>query len=609
MSAYGLKLQVWLSLAVLALVGSSCLSRGTGDAGGETHWQKGWLAGCVSSAQCGGGLECISHLCTVACDDDEGCDLAKGAVCLDVGGERVCALPERIDCSASALSCDDERAGWLCPVGPASGCAQPIARCEGETWQSGTLDTCRERITTVSDGPRASVQVVLGDRVTPIDILFVVDNSTSMFDEQRTLATGVRGLIQRLATKAEVDVRVAATTVDMQCEPDGTSTIAARGVFNRWAAIPTLPSQHERVITACAVDADCPANVCATTGECGTSASQWECQNPGNTLCEVNPNGTLKTRCRRRCGSDDDCTSFYGPAATCHKPSENEGDWGCVITPPTSGCATGTPAVIDASHDPEWVACAVAVGSNQQSCLRFEQGLEASRAALDRDGPNAGQARAFHRDGLLAVVYVSDEEDCSTRATIAEGDYNTCGLLATTDEGGPLVPVREYVEFLKSQRAPGAVVVMAVVGQSLELEPLDIASDEAAYRASKGNGRTCHQQTTICQTAHDSADLGSRYAELTRTFGSDGAIENLCAVDDLGDSVRRLEERLVLTVKRVCTPREDLTGLAVRLVRGDVPSVLVEGEGDDGYQVVREAAECEHGTAIVPNARMAAGAG
>ncbi|MFO0749383.1 MAG: hypothetical protein U1F43_27505 [Myxococcota bacterium] len=90
--------------------------------------------------------------------------------------------------------------------------------------------------------------------------------------------------------------------------------------------------------------------------------------------------------------------------------------------------------------------------SSGPSCFRYEEPLKALRLALDPTGPNPDQQGALVRgDAILAVVVLTDEEDCSTAAgaTIDEASYDRCGLLGATDEGGPLTPATDYIDFLR----------------------------------------------------------------------------------------------------------------------------------------------------------------
>jgi hypothetical protein len=474
--------------------------------------------------------------------------------------------------------------------------------CDAGVWKPGAIDVCRDRM--VMD--EGASTVTLGARRAPVDVLFVVDNSPGMVAPQRSLAKAVGAFMTSVTGATGADVRVAATTVDATCEVNGTSVHSAKGIFNQVAARLSPPPGQVRYFTPCRADSDCPAAVCEAGGRCGTAESDWKCRTAISEACVTNPNGSFNTYCSRRCSNDDTCHDEFGAEAFCQMPSSNPQDWGCIFTPPTQHCPELAPAIVG-SDESELAACVVSVGVNQEKCIKFEQGMEASRLALDRDGPNAVQARAFQRDGRLAVVYVTNDEDCSATGAIAEERYETCGLLPTNDEEGPLVPVRAYVDFLKAQRPPGEVVVMAISGQSLETDPDAIAADEAAYVASKSGTRTCYHATTICQRGSISADLGTRYAALAAAFGPDGAVENLCIVDDLAVALARLEARVVANTRRICAPRATLDGVSVTVTVDGETKVLTEGANVLGYAVIAGAPECAHGIAIVPGVAMGAG--
>jgi hypothetical protein len=475
-------------LLVLGGLGA-CLSKSTGDTGGETHWQKGWLAGCVSSADCEAGLTCLGHLCTTTCESDSECEQGESAACQDLGGENACVTPERIGCSSATLACDSAHAGWTCNYGPASGCAQPISVCDGTGWQAGTFDTCRDRVATLHASD-AGATIVIGDRRPPIDVLVVMDNMGGMADVQRSFAKAVGPFLTRLADATGADVRLAATSVDVQCEDDGGTQFATRGRFNSVAAQQYAPTAMRAFRTVCSTSEECAAAACDATGQCDTSADNWDCRSTPSESCQTNPNGSINTTCRRLCTSDDECRALYGDEAYCQHPGGQPEDWGCNVAPPTQACPSIVPEVVS-DDEPELAACVVSLVENSSTCMKFAQGLEASRLALDRQGPNEAQAKAFQRDGLLVVLYVSNEDDCSAQGNLPEDQFATCALQGSTDEGGPLVPVREYIDFLGAQRPSGRVVVMTISGQSLETEPEAVDADIAAYVASAGSPKTC----------------------------------------------------------------------------------------------------------------------
>ena len=92
MNSRRLRVMGWLgALATAWLALGGCLDK-TGDTGGETHWQKGWLSACAVDEDCAPGLECLAHLCTIRCDDDASCEGLDDASCRDFGEATACAL-------------------------------------------------------------------------------------------------------------------------------------------------------------------------------------------------------------------------------------------------------------------------------------------------------------------------------------------------------------------------------------------------------------------------------------------------------------------------------------------------------------------------------------
>ncbi len=382
-----------------------------------------------------------------------------------------------------------------------------------------------------------------------VDVLFVVDNSTSMIEEQVALVNHFDALMQQ-AHAAKLDLRVAVTTADVLCDPAVTSP-SAQGVFNVTPAAGFPPSGYGKLSTLCSEDADCVAEL----------GQNWSCLGSQMPICDENPNGSLNTSCVYRCDDDAECASRFGPGYYCNKPSSSPSDWGCLPDPGTSGCPAGLPAILQGA-DLAHFRCNATVGVIQHKCFKYEQGFEAARLALDVTGPNSQQAMDFLRPKAhLAIVFVTDEDDCSVAPgqQIHEDFYDTCAvgeakrrleaqghtveldhpaLLAatlTTDDGGPLVPVAEYVDFFKSLKPdPSMVTVAAVTGHS------DDPAELIAYVESKGDKRACYKQTSLCETSLGKTDWGSRYVQLVEAFGPRGVLASLCDASGIGSVMNQL---------------------------------------------------------------------
>ena len=385
-----------------------------------------------------------------------------------------------------------------------------------------------------------------------VDFLWVIDNSTSMCHEQVALTRGFDAFVRRLKGNLDVDPRVAVTSVDSQCDINGTTIFSAKGKFNQKAAKAfPYPCQETRRI-ACLSDADCADLDCSLFASCGDEQAQWTCRGT-SAACVQNPNGSINTTCRRSCTNDQECAALFGdPSYICHQPSANTADWGCLRPPDSTTCPDELPAFLT-SDNIDLFPCIAPLGVNQEKCFKFEQQLRSGFMALDPNGINADQASNFLRpEAYLVVVFVSDEEDCSIadNDTIGENDYETCGLLKTTDEGGPLVPVAHYVNKFKALKSdPSKVIVAAISGDSLQSDPGPVAAERESYLASKGDPETCYHQTYICSSASGTADLGARLLEFTKGFGLNGTFVNICSDSGIGMAMQQIADLILSVVK------------------------------------------------------------
>jgi hypothetical protein len=215
-----------------------------------------------------------------------------------------------------------------------------------------------------------------------VDMLLVVDDSGSMGEEQQILATSLfvllNGLVDPLPDSAHPaldDLRVAVVSTDMGLQWGGN---AFDPDDDGWPYDPppcgSLGKDGEFQVYLPGKQIDLEHGVIP----CHESGSQC----PGGWSCEPE-------------GSDG--------IGVCAAPGENGDDQFCP-NPPPSYAQTGSSAPNSALAFQ--VACMTNLGT---SGCGFEQQLEASRRALERT-----EQLGFTRDtALLAVMFVSDEEDCS----------------------------------------------------------------------------------------------------------------------------------------------------------------------------------------------------
>jgi hypothetical protein len=276
-------------------------------------------------------------------------------------------------------------------------------------------------------------------------VLFVIDSSGSMAEEQAKLATQFEALYGavRSALRGLPDLHVGVITTDL-----GT---------------------HPFPITFCDQEGGDRGNLVSLQGDVSTPEQPY--------LIDVTPVGCGEVR-------DDTgaCTAHAcGPDACQEEP-------GTTLEPDE---LTGCPRCRNVTSPPEFVFQVTAqVGT--QGC-GFEQPLEAMVQALDANPVNAG----FLRPGaLLAVVILTDEDDCSARdpalfdSTQTEldsplgplGSFRcfefgvTCDVNTRTatgerhacqprsDAGALLHPIQRYVDFLTALKDPGQIAVTVIAG-------------------------------------------------------------------------------------------------------------------------------------------------
>lgn len=396
-------------------------------AGSERCENDACLDGCTDDGECGGGERCdvATRTCMslgcggdVDCAGGERCRVATG-VCAPICGldgdcadGEICAVGLCLDAAASCStgepnSCPGlaECVDRVCSCPPARACGAACVDRQSDPRHCGACgNECR-----ASDVCRSGC-CAPGDRV---DLLFVIDGSASMEDEQALLAEQLVHLIRELAT-GDKDL-------------DGTRDFAP------------VTDVHAGVVTV-----------------------------------DMGSGGFLVEGCSDSSRGDDGLLRSVGDSTI-------------------SGCVDSYPSFLDFlsfGADPEAFAselsCVARVGI---AGCGFEQQLEAPLKALtpassslrfagNTTGHGTGPNELFLRDdSVLAVILVTDEDDCSSadpelynpRSTRYPGPVN----LRCFQHAGALHPVSRYAEgFLALRRDPRRFVFGALVGV-----PPDLLSD------------------------------------------------------------------------------------------------------------------------------------
>ena len=198
----------------------------------------------------------------------------------------------------------------------------------------------------------------------------------------------------------------------------------------------------------------------------------------------------------------------------------------------------------------------------------FEKGLMTMKTALElANTPGSGNdcnGEPFLRhDAILAVVVVSDEEDCSHNPDLCTNEYILCQLSNTECVRyiDRLHPVDDYVNFLKGLKSygdggylEGMILFAAITGPDTPLpvnpqnpdKPCDIGPQPRNPCPSNSeciggrcfpqpNNRPYSPQTYTCEDANTGkSEPGTRYIDMVKAFGPYGIYDSICSAP-LGD--------------------------------------------------------------------------
>ncbi|MBW2734006.1 MAG: hypothetical protein JRH20_16585 [Deltaproteobacteria bacterium] len=218
----------------------------------------------------------------------------------------------------------------------------------------------------------------------------------------------------------------------------------------------------------------------------------------------------------------------FGGTSTCHEG----GDEGLLQhTPRGEGCPASLPLFLQApSGDLERdFACIASLGLT--GC-GFEQPMESALKALTEQPGNDGFLRF---NAPLAIIFISDEDDCSAADTgLFDPTDLTLGTLKTRCVAHKelLHPISRYVSAFKALRSPEHLVVAAVTGP-----PGKVQIDEDRFAG----------QVPICTSNEfGEAAAGNRFNELVSAFGVMGKHVSICegnfaaAMDKISLAIRRI---------------------------------------------------------------------
>jgi hypothetical protein len=376
-----------------------------------------------------------------------------------------------------------------------------------------------------------------------VDVLLVVDNSRSMAEEQAVFATSVFKLVNSLVAPlpgslwpAADDVRVAVVSTDMGLSwggqayqsgdgwpgglPEGCNTVGDNGAFHTYGSGKTVDLQSG-AIPCDESGAQCPPG--------------WDCE---------------------QLGGDG--------IGLCLEPNDNGADQACPAPP--GGDFAGTTGQAPNGLLAMQVACLSNLGT--VGC-GFEQQLQSAAVAVTRED----QAAFLRDDALLAVIVVSDEEDCSIEnkalflvpeiQNMSDGKVNiACNLDA--NEQYLYSPTSFYQRLVdaKQGRVSG-VVFGAIVGVPKVEDCEGLGSDIGACLNHAGMQNVAVEEPSgsgsawffapACNRLEGSVEVtkarpGRRFVSLVQEFQSGGYAYSICNADwtpAMADLAAIIAERLV----------------------------------------------------------------
>ncbi len=415
-----------------------------------------------------------------------------------------------------------------------------------------------------------------------LDLLIVIDDSPSMRDEQEKLQEQVPRLVNLLLTGGQ--------------DTDGSTPVGEFpaieslhvGIITPDLGHSTVPPHNFTAGSGPDVDFN-PTNACMTNGGNG-KAGFMQVEGLSGTPREV-------------------CTAVTPPEGTLYLNFPEPGfDAADLISDVT--CVTG-----------------------QDGGCGFEQQLE-SIVASDRNTANGG----FNRDGaLLAVILITDEDDCSTTdprifdveprtSNPFQGPFTSMDQLQFNlrcwEHRDALRAVEDYVSGVAGLKPDPSQVVFAAITGIPEDDTLDrenFNSDEDRYAAilaadamtevpDPATDDTQGQQLRPACNATDgsgAAAPGRRIVETMKGLASGNTgvgtvVESICAAD-YSPALNAIVERIAAALRQLCLPRPlnrnsiDMVGCEVREVQPEGGTCATAGRGreevavgtEDGREVCR----------------------
>jgi len=431
--------------------------------------------------------------------------------------------------------------------------------------------------------------------VDKVDLLFMIDNSGSMAEEQKKLAAVLPSLVTVLTTGFN-----APPTMQDQ-KPD----------------FPPVKSLHIGVVSS-----DMGVNLAPAADSCGAASFDPVAPDPSNPAVRTMPpvNGVRLDKAFGDDGQMNISTAVAVAGISARPPGTPFTTPVAVVVPPDTTCGSGpqlnggqrfidfNAGVSDANAIAKQFGCIAKLGKN--GC-GLEQQLEATLKAVtpststvtpffsrNTKGHGDGANKGFLReDAILAVILVTDEEDCSipdqssdlfnARSMMFPEDINIrCGL---DKYQGNLHPVERYINGLKALKpaayANERIIFAGIVGIPLnpqkktfsgttELDTI-LGLERMKFVPRNIPGSMNLEPTPACESATDgSAAPARRMVQVAKAFGDNGVVTSICE-NEYQSALSVIIKKIADQLTGACLPRK-LTPNAEGKVECDVVEIKAD---------------------------------
>ncbi|HEX5660745.1 MAG TPA: hypothetical protein VFX59_26310 [Polyangiales bacterium] len=418
--------------------------------------------------------------------------------------------------------------------------------------------------------------------ISNVDLLFVIDNSGSMASEQKKLAEKLPDLVRVLTLgdrypdlpKGEVPAGVDPSTREFTA----VKALHLGVVSTNAGGIDDFPNNQQAAVLSCAGEGDDGLLQFDTTiaqdGVVAESASEFEGYAKGDQVLDPRPEcdipGLQKYQ-EFEAGGDVNATSEA---------------FSCTSTLGVRGCP------FEQQLESMWKALAPSKGVPANDPLyKFING---SKGQGDR-----GNEGFLREDAILAVIIVSDEEDCSvtdegkTLFQLGSGGDDPYGVLPVNlnlrcgqfaDVQELVQPVERYIDGLKSLKPdnPDRIIYAAIVGVPedaiADKEPIESILLRPDMEFMENPNQRGYPMTSCISAAGDKAYPPSRMLRVAQGFPDSSVISSICA-DDYSPALNTLIEKIASKLKGNCLPRQ-LTPGDNGLVNCEVFELLPDGVDD-----------------------------